>query len=58
MIQKVKALTITELKDTRLVTVVCPHCGKKHTHGWPYTDDDVGHRSSHCAGLTGYEVIA
>lgn len=43
----------------RTVTVICPHCGKKHTHGWPLGrpggaqrvngEEIIGHRLSHCA---------
>lgn len=39
---------IAEVKETRLVYVLCPYCGKKHQHGWPYDAVDVGHRIPHC----------
>lgn len=42
---------IVETKDTRLVKVRCPHCGKTHTHGWPYGQKTIGVRISHCEKL-------
>lgn len=47
----VTALTVTPLWDTRLVTVACPFCGRKHTHGWAWSsgDESPGLRTSHCA---------
>jgi hypothetical protein len=41
-------LTITPTKTTRLVTIRCPVCRRKHTHGWPYTTDTIGARVAHC----------
>lgn len=43
-----EVLTITPTPTTRLVRIRCPHCGKKHTHGWPYTQTVIGHRVAHC----------
>jgi len=43
-------LTITPTKTTRLVTIRCPICRRKHTHGWPYSTDTIGSRVAHCVG--------
>ncbi len=32
----------------RTVTIVCPHCGKEHRHGWPPGQQTIGARLSHC----------
>ena len=38
-----------------LVVVLCPHCGREHTHGG-YPDDYAGHRASHCHSPIGYVI--
>ena len=46
-------------RDTRLVTIRCPWCDRKHTHGWPYGETEIGHRVAHChnrARSTGYYI--
>jgi hypothetical protein len=50
-------LDVTATTTTRLVRVHCPHCHKVHTHGWPFGEQTIGHRSSHCAGGRGGYVI-
>ncbi|WP_068492487.1 hypothetical protein [Pseudoclavibacter helvolus] len=44
----VRPVRIARTRDTRLVYVVCPYCGKKHQHGWGYDIPRVGHRIPHC----------
>lgn len=44
-------MRVTHTKETRLVRVVCPHCGKQHVHGWPYGEEAVGHRHAHCTDI-------
>ncbi len=43
-------LTVTPTKTTRLVTIRCPICRRKHQHGWPYSLDSIGTRVAHCVG--------
>jgi hypothetical protein len=50
-------LTITPAASTRLLTVHCPFCHRHHHHGWPYGEQTIGHRSSHCAGGQGGYLI-
>ncbi len=48
-------------RDTvRTVTIRCPFCGKRHTHGWPLGDCEPGSRRPHCAqlGLPDYYISA
>lgn len=55
----VTALAVTPLWDTRDVVVRCPHCGRRHQHGWPYGPDrHPGHRLAHCASGRGYVIVA
>ncbi len=44
----VQVLKVVETKWTRCITIKCPHCGRKHVHGWPYGQPDIGHRIGHC----------
>ena len=45
----VAAASVHPTKSTRLVLVdPCPWCSKRHTHGWPYGDAEIGHRVAHC----------
>ncbi len=43
-------LTVRPTKSTRLLTVLCPFCGKKHGHGWPHdnVDPHPGFRAADC----------
>ena len=41
-------LTVTHTASTRLVTILCPICGRRHTHGWPYAAPTIGARAAHC----------
>jgi hypothetical protein len=50
-------LSVTPTVTTRLIRVRCPHCGKVHTHGWPFGETVIGHRVAHCAGGAGGYVI-
>jgi len=43
-------LTVKSTATTRLVTIRCPICGRKHQHGWPYSLDTIGSRVAHCVG--------
>lgn len=45
LVLKVKPTT-----TTRLVTIRCPICYRKHQHGWPYSLDTIGSRVAHCVG--------
>ena len=47
-------VSVIELAHTRLVVVACPHCGRQHCHGWPYTEPDVGARNAHCGRIGNY----
>lgn len=40
----------------RYVAVLCPFCGARHHHGWPWTDRRVGSRRAHC-GRGAYRVV-
>lgn len=51
----VAVLTVRPVRTTRLVVVQCPHCGRRHTHGWPFGDSEVGLRVAHC-GRGSYRV--
>ncbi len=53
MTTTVTAISITDSKTTRTVTIDCPYCGKKHHHGWPYGRDGIGSRVAHCREATG-----
>lgn len=51
-------LSVTHCRTTRAVVVQCPHCGRKHSHGWSYASEAVpGHRLAHC-GHGGYYIAA
>lgn len=50
----VTALRVRSTRATRLVTVRCPHCGRKHGHGVPYSSA-TRHRLAHC-GRGGYVI--
>jgi len=43
-------LTVKPTTTTRLVTIRCPICHRKHQHGWPYSLDTIGSRVAHCVG--------
>jgi len=43
-------LRVQPTTTTRLVTVRCPICYRKHQHGWPYGLDTIGSRVPHCVG--------
>jgi hypothetical protein len=44
-------------RGVRTVTVKCPHCGKRHTHGWPQGDAEPGLRRPHCRfGVGDYRI--
>ena len=43
-------LRVTPTSTTRLVTIRCPICHRKHQHGWPYSLDTIGSRVAHCVG--------
>ncbi len=45
LVLKVKPTT-----TTRLVTIRCPICHRKHTHGWPFGCESIGSRVAHCVG--------
>lgn len=51
-------LSVTPTKHTRLLKVVCPFCGKKHGHGWPYdnVDPHPGLRSADCTPGGSYYI--
>jgi hypothetical protein len=50
-------LDVTATTTTRLLTVHCPFCHRHHHHGWPYGEQTIGHRVSHCAsGPGGYTI--
>lgn len=53
-IPRVRIKEIVEFQGVRLLKVDCPFCGKVHTHGGGYLDDDweqfLGYRVSHCGG--------
>jgi hypothetical protein len=55
----VVAVAVVPVKATRLVKLICPFCGKRHIHGWPYHHGDVGSRLSHCldGGKPYYVVV-
>ena len=37
-------------RTTRTVHVLCPWCGRRHNHGWPYGTPTIGARVAHCVG--------
>jgi len=43
-------LKVKPTSTTRLVTIRCPICHRKHTHGWPFALDTIGTRVAHCVG--------
>jgi len=43
-------LGVKATRTTRLVTIQCPICYRKHQHGWPYSLDTIGTRVAHCVG--------
>jgi hypothetical protein len=46
-------------RGVRSVTVKCPHCPRRHTHGWPQGDREPGLRRPHCLdrrGLADYFI--
>jgi len=43
-------LRVKATRTTRLVTIRCPICYRKHQHGWPYSLDTIGSRVAHCVG--------
>lgn len=48
MLPRATLRDVQEFKHTRDVVVDCPFCGSTHRHGWPYGDDTIGSRRSHC----------
>lgn len=41
-----------------LLTVLCPFCGRTHTHGEPdAANPEYGHRVAHCTRGTGYNIV-
>lgn len=46
-----QVLSVTTTAMTRLVTIRCPLCGRRHLHGWPYTLATIGVRVRHCVHL-------
>ncbi len=40
----------------RTVIVNCPHCGKRHRHGWPFGDAAPGWRNAHCGTGRAYFI--
>ncbi len=59
---RVTARFVHELRNTRILVVVCPYCRKPHQHGWPWSDGegDPGHRLAHCNKRpgAGYYIVA
>jgi hypothetical protein len=45
---------VRETRATRLVTVECPYCGRRHGHGVPYSPA-TRHRAAEC-GRGGYVI--
>lgn len=41
-------ISITPTRLTRVVIVICPLCHRRHMHGWPYDQPDVGSRVADC----------
>jgi hypothetical protein len=43
-------LKVTPIDTTRLIIVRCPFpdCRRRHFHGWPYGDAEIGHRRADC----------
>ena len=53
----VTAVDVRRTRVTRVVVIKCPHCGRRHEHGWGYGDDaDPGHRLAHCHAPAGYRI--
>jgi|SRR4051794_8893032 hypothetical protein len=46
-----EVISIKPGRETRYLTVRCPHCGRPHRHGlgWDH-DEPVTHRLAHCHG--------
>src|SRR5688572_13826859 len=46
----VPIIKVVPTRHTRLIAIRCPHCGKTHTHGWPFEVGDraPGDRLAHC----------
>jgi hypothetical protein len=45
-------------RGVRTVTVKCPHCSRRHTHGWPQGDAEPGLRRPHCRNGVGDYFIS
>jgi len=44
-----RVVTVRTARDgIRQVTVKCPYCARRHSHGWPPEDTTPGIRLSHC----------
>ena len=45
--------------ENRTVVIKCPHCGKRHVHGWPLDHTEIGSRVAHCSAGRGldYNII-
>jgi hypothetical protein len=48
------AVRVRVTRATRLVTIECPYCGKRHGHGVPYSSA-TRHRVAEC-GRGGYVI--
>lgn len=42
----------------RTVVIDCPHCRKRHVHGWPFGDAAPGWRNAHCSPRRSYFIPA
>lgn len=51
-IPTIRPLEARDARSTRVLVVLCPHCGRKHEHGHPFEDTSPRtHRVAHCQRL-------
>ena len=49
---------VTGRQGVRTVTVICPHCQRRHIPGWPPGESRPGLRSAHCTIGASYDIAA
>jgi hypothetical protein len=48
MTAEAPVVTLTQGAGGYLITVLCPHCRRRHRHHWADQDQPPGFRQSHC----------
>lgn len=57
-VHPIRVTTNRDHPGAHVVTIRCPYCHRKHSHGLPAGNTVAGHRHSHCGRGNGYVIAA